>query len=62
VADVTPKETGDNARGKIAAIIALLLLLAVGFWLVHRLGETAAVQDCVATGHRDCDSDGSSAP
>jgi hypothetical protein len=50
--------TGDSqetsGRGKIAALVVIVLLLACGFWLVHRLGNVGAIQDCVATGRRDC--------
>jgi hypothetical protein len=49
-----PEPPADNARGKIAALVVIALLLAAGFWLTHRLGDAGAVQDCVATGHRDC--------
>jgi hypothetical protein len=49
--DESPDTSG---RGKIAAIVVIVLLLACGFWLVHRLGSAGAIQDCVATGHRDC--------
>jgi hypothetical protein len=45
----------DNARGKIAALLVIALLLGAGFWLTHRLRSTAAIQDCVASGQRDCD-------
>jgi len=44
----------DNTRGKIAAILVILALLAGSLFLVHRLSDVGAVQDCVATGHRDC--------
>ncbi len=44
----------DTTRGKVAALIVIALLLLAGFWLTHRLGDAGAVQDCVASGHRDC--------
>ncbi len=50
----SPEEPQQNARGKIAAIGVSLLLLLGGYFLMNRLGDMAATQDCVATGHRDC--------
>jgi hypothetical protein len=51
---MTPEEPEASARGKVAAILVLILLLGCGFWLMHRLGSAGAIQDCVATGRRDC--------
>ncbi len=49
-----PDEPQDNARGKIAAVAVIVLLLGGGLWLVRTLGNAAAVQDCVATGRQSC--------
>ncbi len=49
-----PEEPQASARGKVAAILVLLLLLACGFWLMQRLRIAGSIQDCVATGHSDC--------
>jgi hypothetical protein len=54
VPDPGPDEPDDSAPGKIAAIIVILALLGSGFWLIHRLGDASAIQDCVSTGRRDC--------
>jgi len=49
-----PDEPQDNARGKIAAILVIVVLLGAGLWLVHTLGDASALQDCVATGRQNC--------
>ncbi len=52
----------DSTRGKVAALIVIALLLLGGFFLTHRLGDAGAIQDCVASGHRDCGRADTSAP
>jgi len=59
---MTEEQQHATWRGKIAAILALALLLACGFWLVHRLGAVGAIQDCVASGRHDCGQSGSASP
>jgi hypothetical protein len=49
-----PDEQLDHARGKIAAILVILLLLGGGLWLVHTLGGASALQDCVSSGRQNC--------
>jgi hypothetical protein len=49
-----PDASDGSARGKIAAIGVIVALIGGGLWLVHRLGDTAAIQDCVATGRANC--------
>jgi hypothetical protein len=49
-----PEPQLDHSRGRIVAIGAIALLLIGGWWLVQKLQRTAAVQDCVIAGHRDC--------
>jgi hypothetical protein len=56
------EEPEASARGKIAAILVLVLLLACGFWLMHRLSAAGSIQDCVATGRRDCGDIGRTSP
>jgi hypothetical protein len=36
------------------ALIVLLVLVVGGLWLVFRLKDMAAVQDCVWSGRRNC--------
>jgi hypothetical protein len=54
LAEPPPDEPHETGRGKIAAIGVIVVLIGAGLWLVHRLGEAAAVQDCVATGRMNC--------
>jgi|GEM_PF-1364124 hypothetical protein len=60
--DVSDEPPVDTTRGKVAALIVIALLLLCGFWLTHRLGNAGAVQDCVASGHRDCGQADANAP
>jgi len=43
-----------SARGKIAAILVIVLLLAGGWYLMHRISGMSALQDCIASGRKDC--------
>jgi hypothetical protein len=47
-------EPEENSRGKVAAILVILALVGGSLFLVHRLSEVSAVQDCIATGQRNC--------
>jgi hypothetical protein len=49
-----PDEPPDTGRGKLSAIFVIVMLLAAGLWLVHRLGATAALQDCISSGRSNC--------
>jgi hypothetical protein len=53
----------ESARDKVAArqtaglvgIVITLLLLVIGLFLVQQLRASAAVEDCLMAGRRNCD-------
>ncbi len=61
LAEPPPDEPHESGRGKIAAIGVIVALLLAGLWLVHRLGDTAALQVCISTGRQNCSQSDSSA-
>jgi hypothetical protein len=53
----------ESARDKVAerqtaglvGIAITLLLLVIGLFLVQQLRASAAIEDCLIAGHRNCD-------
>ncbi len=41
-------------RGKLAALVVLVLIVLGGIWLEQRLSANAAIQDCVMAGRSNC--------
>jgi hypothetical protein len=59
----TMPQTGDNApdpqednrsRANIVALVFIVLLFAGGFWLFKSLQQSNDIQNCIASGRRDC--------
>ena len=50
-ADEEPQATG---RGNLAAVIAVIVLAALGYWAFHYLDEQRKLQNCIDSGRRDC--------
>ena len=44
---------GSN-RGKIAAVVVVLLLVLGGLWLQAKMRADAKLQDCVMSGRTNC--------
>lgn len=38
----------------LLAIVAVLALLGLGFWLLRELNESRKAQDCLSSGQRSC--------
>lgn len=54
--DQRDDETAANRRtAGLVGIVVTLLLLIVGLFLVHQLRSSAAVEDCLLAGCRNCD-------
>ena len=50
-----PPPVGDPPRRMLLiAFVFVLLLAALGYFVVEKMIELANVQDCAATGRRDC--------
>lgn len=49
-----PAEEQPSRRGALGALIVIVLLVVGAVLLVRGLHRTAAVQDCLMAGRRDC--------
>lgn len=49
------REEADRQTASLAAVVVILMLLAAGLFLVHTLRHSAAVEDCLMAGRRNCD-------
>ena len=48
------EERRPNGRGNIAAIIAVVVLAALGYWAFHYIDQQRKLQNCLNSGRRDC--------
>lgn len=44
----------DSRRGALLGALVVLIIVAVGLYLVHVLHRTARLQDCVMSGRTNC--------
>jgi hypothetical protein len=58
VSQSSPGEEGDephaSGRGNIAAIIAVVVLAALGYWAFHYIDQQRKLQNCLDSGRHDC--------
>lgn len=56
VGDRDPDDEDPHHRMtmNLLALIVVLVILGVGFWLAWHLAETKRVQDCLSAGFRNC--------
>ena len=51
-------EEGDEAqassRGNIVAIIAVVVIAALGYWAFHYIDQQRKMQNCLNSGRHDC--------
>jgi hypothetical protein len=48
------EEPQSSGRGNIAAIIAVVVLAAIGYWAFHYIDQQRKLQNCLDSGRRDC--------
>jgi hypothetical protein len=48
------EEPRSRGRGNIAAIIAVVVLAALGYWAFHYIDQQRKMQNCLDSGRRDC--------
>ncbi len=41
-------------RGNIAALIAVIVLAALGYWAFHAIDQQRKMQNCLDSGRHDC--------
>jgi hypothetical protein len=44
----------SSGRGNIAAIIAVVVIAALGYWAFHTIDQQRKMQNCLDSGRRDC--------
>ena len=50
-----PPDDGESGRrGNIAALIAIVVLAALGYWAFTAIEHMRKLQECLAEGRRDC--------
>jgi hypothetical protein len=47
-------EPHASGRGNIAALIAVVVLAALGYWAFHYIDQQRKLQNCLDSGRRDC--------
>jgi hypothetical protein len=47
-------EPHASGRGNIAAIIAVIVLAALGYWAFHYIDQQRKLQNCLDSGRHDC--------
>jgi len=48
-------EPASSGRGNIAAIIAVVVLAALGYWAFHYIDHQRKLQNCLDSGRHDCE-------
>ncbi|KMO41409.1 hypothetical protein [Methylobacterium aquaticum] len=49
------RDPGESGRRRaLAAMIVLIVLVAGGVWLAETLRRESALEDCLASGRREC--------
>ncbi len=49
-----PDEERRRSRTNIAALVLAAVLVGVGWFLVHELGQSSRMQDCIMSGRTNC--------
>jgi hypothetical protein len=47
-------EPHASGRGNVAAIIAVVVLAALGYWAFHYIDQQRKLQNCLGSGRHDC--------
>ncbi len=53
--DEEDEERHASGRGNLFALIAVIVLVAVGYWAFHYLDQQRKLQDCLDSGRHDCE-------
>ncbi|HSV00504.1 MAG TPA: hypothetical protein VLI91_10395 [Roseiarcus sp.] len=52
--DAEGDEPQASGRGNVAAIIAVVVLAALGYWAFNTIDHQRKMQNCLDAGRRDC--------
>jgi hypothetical protein len=47
-------EPGQSGRGNLFGLIAVVVLVALGYWAFHFIDHQRKMQDCLDSGRRNC--------
>ena len=53
--DEEDEKTENRRTSSLLGIVIVLLLLVLGLFLVQQLRSSAAIEDCLMAGRRNCD-------
>ena len=45
---------GPSRRGSLVALLVIVVMVAIGLFISHRLRDAATIQDCVSSGRSNC--------
>ena len=48
------EERHSSGRGNIAAVIAVVVIAALGYWAFNSIDHQRKMQNCLDSGRRDC--------
>jgi hypothetical protein len=48
-------EAPSSGRGNIAAIIAVVVIVALGYWAFNTIDHQRKMQNCLDSGRHDCE-------
>ena len=48
------EEPNGGGRGNLFALIAVVVLIALGYWAFNYLDQQRKLQNCLDSGRRDC--------
>jgi hypothetical protein len=49
------EEPGPSGRGNLFALIAVVVLIALGYWAFHSIDQQRKLQNCIDSGRHDCE-------
>ena len=52
--DDEDEEPHSSGRGNLVAIIAVVVLVALGYWAFNYIDQQRKMQNCLDSGRRDC--------
>jgi hypothetical protein len=49
------EEPHSSGRGNIVALVAVVVLIALGYWAFNTIDHQRKMQNCLDSGRRDCE-------
>ena len=48
------EESHSSGRGNLVALVAVVVLIALGYWAFNTIDHQRKMQNCLDSGRRDC--------